>query len=105
MNINARALTLWNKVFKSGTTDHITSNLLKVVFHKFYFVHSFECFVPYLTLILVKMMSSISATPNPTHSVNAPLGFIKILESLGKTDPPKQNGNFNFLFSWKPICI
>ena len=37
---------LWNAAFEkfkgiwSVLTDHITSNILKVVFHKFYLVHS-----------------------------------------------------------------
>ena len=38
-------ITIWNKVFKNGPSkfveaDHISSNFLKAVFHKFYLVHS-----------------------------------------------------------------
>ena len=61
----------WDKVFKNGQSkicgrqpsknlnwyglpnrwsDHITSNFLKAVFHKFYLVHSFEYFVPNIWL-------------------------------------------------------
>ena len=49
-------ITIWNKVFKNGPSkfveaDHISSNFLKAVFHKFiWFI--LEYFAPYIPKVM-----------------------------------------------------